>query len=52
MADSRKEYVVDVHGVEHTMLLTEEDAKALYGDNAKQAKAPANKQGSAENKAG
>lgn len=52
MADTRKEFVVDVNGIEHTMLLTPEDAEALYGENAKAApKAPANKARSVANKA-
>ena len=50
MADKRKEYVVEINGVEHTVLLEPEDAKSLYGGNAKEAKAPANKAGSAQNK--
>lgn len=50
MADKRKEYVVDINGVEHQMLLEPEDAKTLYGENAKEAKAPANKQATAQNK--
>ena len=43
MADSRKNYTVTVNGLEHDMLLTPEDAEALYGENAKASKAPANK---------
>ena len=31
MSDSRKEYTVDVGGIEHTMLLDEADAKRLDG---------------------
>lgn len=58
MADSRKEYTVSIHGVEHSMLLDPEDAQTLYGDNAKEAKkprtksaaAPANKARGAANK--
>lgn len=50
MADSRKEYEVDVNGVKHTMLLEPEDAKNLYGENAKQVSSTSNKQGSAQNK--
>ena len=46
--DNRKEYVVTVGGVDHTMLLSDEDAKR-YGDAAKAASAQ-NKQGSAKNK--
>lgn len=43
MADSRKEFEVYINGIPHRMLLDPEDAKSLYGDNAKQVKAPANK---------
>ena len=53
MADARKEFEVDVNGIKHTMLLVPEDAETLYGENAveaKAAKAPANKAGTAENK--
>lgn len=50
MADNRKPYVVDVHGVKHTMLLTEEDAKSMYGENAKLAPKPSNKARGADNK--
>ena len=46
MGDTRTEYVVIIGGVEHTLLLSGEDA-ARYGDAAtpavKVAKAPANK---------
>jgi len=49
MADSRKQYEVEINGVKHTMLLDPEDAKNLYGDNAKAASA-SNKQASAQNK--
>lgn len=48
MADNRKEYVVTINGIEHTMLLTDEDAKG-YGENAKAAGA-ANKAKAPENK--
>lgn len=50
MAD-RKAYVLTIGGIEHTMLLTDEDAKR-YGKAAKPAKAgtAANKGGSAANK--
>ena len=48
MADSRKEYEVDINGVKHTLLLTPEDAER-YSD-VKELKAPANKAGSASNK--
>lgn len=46
--DNRKEYAVTIGGVEHLMLLTEDDAKR-YGENAKAASAQ-NKQGTAKNK--
>ena len=36
MSDNRSEYTVLVGGVEHTMLLTAEDAER-YGENAKKA---------------
>lgn len=53
MSDEQEpsEYTVDINGVEHTMLLTEEDAKR-YGDSATKAKAkaPANKSSSASSK--
>lgn len=42
MSDKRTEYVVTVGGVEHTMLLTAEDADR-YGDAAQRAKAKAAK---------
>ena len=45
MADKRKEYTVTINGIEHTLLLTPEDAER-YGDDAvevKAAPAPANK---------
>lgn len=51
MADSRKEYTVKIGGVEHTLLLSSEDAER-YGDDAvlvKQAE-PANKSRTASNK--
>lgn len=41
MADSRKEYVVNEGGIEHTYLLDDEHAKQL---GLKQEKKPANKQ--------
>jgi len=50
MADSRKEYEVDINGVKHTLLLDPEDAKNLYGENAKAVSSTANKAGSAQNK--
>jgi len=46
--DNRKEYVVTVGGVDHTMLLTEDDAKR-FGSDAKAAGAQ-NKQATAKNK--
>ncbi len=51
MADL-KEYTVNIGGVEHTMQLSEEDAKR-YGDAAKAASkssTPSNKSRTAENK--
>jgi len=36
MSDDRSEYTVTINGIEHTLLLTAEDAKA-YGDDAKKA---------------
>ena len=44
--DNRKEYTVTIGGVEHSMLLTDEDAQR-YGEDA----SPAKKAASAENKA-
>ncbi|MFD1055021.1 hypothetical protein [Terrabacter terrigena] len=60
MADKRKEYAVDINGIEHSMLLEPEDAEALYGENAKEVKATrsrkaataSNTEGAAANKAG
>lgn len=60
MADDRKEYVVHIGGVPHTLLLTEATAKS-YGDaaveakqkkepEAKEAPAPKNKARSADSK--
>ena len=45
MADTRREYEVDINGMKHVMLLDPQDAASLYGDNAKAkaVKAPANK---------
>ena len=40
MSDNRDEYVVTLGGVEHTMLLTADDA-ARYGDAAARVKAKA-----------
>ena len=48
MADSRKEYEVEIGGVAHTLLLTPEDAER-YGDNAK-AVSVSNKARTASNK--
>lgn len=47
MADSRKEYEVEINSVKHTLLLTPEDAERY--DGAKERKV-ANKAGSASNK--
>lgn len=51
MADNRKEYTVTIGGVEHTLLLSSEDAKR-YGDDAVETKQaePANKSRTAQNK--
>lgn len=51
MADSRKEYTVDINGVKHTMLLDSEDAER-YGDRAVETKSrtTANKARTAQNK--
>ena len=38
MADTRKEFEVDINGVPHVMLLDPEDAQALYGDSASEVK--------------
>lgn len=49
MADNRKEYAVRINDVDHTLLLSDEDAER-YGDAARLAKAasaPANKAASA-----
>lgn len=46
MADTRKEYEVDINGVKHTLLLSPEDAER-YG---KAAAPKPNKQASAPNK--
>ena len=46
-----KEYVIDVGGLEHTVLLSDEDAKRLGATEAKAAPAPANKSRAAKNKA-
>ena len=49
----RKEYVVDIGGIPHTILLTDEDAER-YGDKATpvKAKQPANKSRKPANKSG
>lgn len=50
MADDRKPYTVNVAGVDHTMLLTDEDAKR-YGVRAQvKAAEPKNKARTASNK--
>lgn len=55
MSDSRAEYTVTIGGVEHSMLLSDEDAKRL-GDAAKkgaptkEAPTPKNKARTASNK--
>jgi hypothetical protein len=51
MADSRKSYTVTINGLEHTMLLTPEDAER-YGDDAVETKqaTPANKSRTVSNK--
>ena len=54
MADERKEYVVTIGDLPHTMLLDEQDA-ARYGDRAvpvqeKAAPKPANKSRTPQNK--
>jgi hypothetical protein len=51
MADGRSEYTVTIGGVEHTMLLTSEDAER-YGDSAVEVKAktPRNKSRSTKSK--
>ncbi len=46
------EYTVTIGGVEHTMLLTDEDAKRYGPAAVKAAAKPANKARSASNKAG
>ena len=53
-APERKRYVVNIAGVDHTLLLTAESAKR-YGDRAKlseKASSPANKSRTPENKSG
>lgn len=55
MADNRKPYTVTIGGLGHTMLLTEQAARELYGDLAQpiEAKAaePKNKARTPRNKA-
>jgi len=47
MAEQKlNEYTVTINGIEHTMLLTDEDAER-YGDNAKKGGATATKKASA-----
>lgn len=48
--DAMKEYTVVVGGLEHTVLLSDEDAKRLGATEVKQAEAPANKSRTAANK--
>lgn len=46
-----KEYVIEIGGLEHTVLLSEDDAKARgLTEPAAKAKAPANKARTAANK--
>jgi len=45
-----KEYIVDIGGLEHTMLLSDEDAKRMGATEVKQAEKPANKARTASNK--
>lgn len=54
MADTRKEYVVNINGIDHTMMLDPADAETLYGENAVEAKggSPANKSRTPANKEG
>jgi hypothetical protein len=52
MADQRKPYAVTINGLEHTLLLSAEDA-ARYGEAAvevKESPKPANKARTADNK--
>lgn len=49
MADNRNEYEVEIGGVTHTLLLTDDDAKR-YGEAAKKQAAPANKAATPSNK--
>lgn len=53
MADNRKEYTVAINGVDHTVLLSPEDAER-YGEAAREVKAakaaPANKAATAQDK--
>lgn len=56
MADNRKPYTVTIGGLGHTMLLTEQAARELYGDLAvpvekKAAPQPKNKAREPQNKA-
>jgi hypothetical protein len=45
-----KEYTVDIGGIEHTLQLSDQDAKRLGVAEAKRAERPANKSRTAENK--
>lgn len=50
--DERKPYVVRIMGIDHTMLLTEDDARRRYGDRARLVdEAPPNKAQRPRNKA-
>lgn len=54
MADNRKEYEVEINGIKHTLLLSDDDAKAREaalpkGESLKQV-TPRNKARSAANK--
>lgn len=56
MADKRSEYVVEINGLEHVFLLTEDDAKNIKGAKksegaAKKVAAEASKAVAAANKA-
>lgn len=50
MADERVEYVVDVMGVEHTMLLDPKSAEQMYGGRARRKEQPAKKEARAATK--
>jgi hypothetical protein len=51
MAESTQEYTVTINGIEHTMLLTQEDADR-YGDAAVKAGSTSNKARTTSNKSG